>query len=69
LDLKGDMKMARRTVTAEDKAKYGNLLNLGCQNTACGSKGRKKCAGNNLTCKWYEEPNYGEYIFKTKEIN
>jgi len=57
----------RRKITAEDKIKYGNLLNLGCQNNACGMKGKKVCAGNKLTCKWYEEPSYMQYIFNTKQ--
>jgi hypothetical protein len=58
----------RRQIKFEDKIKYRHLLNLGCQNNACNQRGKKKCAGHELTCKWYEEPTLCELIFNTREI-
>jgi hypothetical protein len=60
--------MARRPVTAEDKFKYQNLINLGCQNKACNQRGKKVCAGHKLSCKWYEEPSNTDLIFNTKSV-
>lgn len=66
--MKGSEKMGTRRIKDEDKVKYGNLMNLGCQNKSCKLYQKRQCAGAVTYCRNYIEPSYTDYIFNTKSL-